>query len=67
MVTKKKFRIVGLKPNKDLSFMNELFEAGNVKPVIDGPYALSAVPEALRYFGEAHHSGKIVITNGAPP
>jgi hypothetical protein len=42
--------------------MNELFEAGKVKPVIDGPYKLSEVPEAIRYFGEGNHRGKIVIT-----
>jgi NADPH:quinone reductase-like Zn-dependent oxidoreductase len=62
MTSKKKIRIVGLKPNKDLAYMNELFEAGKVKPVIDGPYKLSDVPEALRYFGEGHHKGKVVIT-----
>ena len=62
MIYKKKIRIVGLKPNKDLAFMNELFEAGKVKPVIDGPYKLSEVPEAIRYFGEGNHKGKVVIT-----
>ena len=64
MMTKKKIRIVALKLNKDLVYMNDLFEAGRVKPVIDGPYRLSEVPEALRYFGEGNHKGKIVITLG---
>jgi NADPH:quinone reductase-like Zn-dependent oxidoreductase len=59
---KKKIRFVVLRPNKDLAYMNELFEAGKVKPVIDGPYRLSEVPEAFQYFGEGHHKGKIVIT-----
>ena len=62
MISKKKIRIVDLKPNKDLDYMNELFEAGKIKPVIDGPYKLSEVPEAIRYFGEGNHKGKIVIT-----
>jgi NADPH:quinone reductase-like Zn-dependent oxidoreductase len=62
MISKKKIRIVGLKQNKDLAYMNELFEAGKVKPVIDGPYKLSEVPEAIRYFGEGNHKGKVVIT-----
>jgi len=31
-------------------------------PVIDKRYSLSEVPEALRYFGEGHARGKIVIT-----
>jgi NADPH:quinone reductase-like Zn-dependent oxidoreductase len=60
--SKKKIRIVVLKPNKDLAYMNELFEAGKVKPVIDGPFKLSEVPEAMRYFGEGNHKGKVVIT-----
>jgi len=58
----KSIRIVGLKPNKDLAYMNELFEAGKITSVIDGPYKLIEVPEALRYFGEGNHKGKVVIT-----
>ena len=50
------------KPNKDLAFMKELFEAGKVVPVIDRRYPLSEVAEALRYFGEGHAQGKVVIT-----
>ena len=58
----KKIRFVALKQNKDLAYMNELFTAGKVKPVIDSTYTLSEVPEALKYFGEGNHKGKIVIT-----
>ncbi len=64
MFSKKKIRIAALKPNKDLAYMNELFQAGKIKPVIDGPYKLSEVPEAIRYFGEGNHKGKVVITLG---
>jgi len=60
--SKKNIRILGLKPNKDLTYMNELFEAGKLKPVIDGPYKLSEVPKAIQYFGEGKHKGKVVIT-----
>jgi NADPH:quinone reductase-like Zn-dependent oxidoreductase len=59
---KKAIRIVALKPNKDLDYINELFEEGKIKPVIDGPYKLNEVPEAIRYFGEGKHKGKVVIT-----
>lgn len=59
---KKNISILGLKPNKDLAYMNKLFEEGKVKCVIDGPYKLSEVPKALRYFGEGKHKGKVVIT-----
>jgi NADPH:quinone reductase-like Zn-dependent oxidoreductase len=62
MTTKKSIRIAVLKPNKDLAYMKELFEAGKVVPVIDGPYKLSEVPEAFRRFGEGRHKGKVVIT-----
>ena len=64
MIGKKNIRIVGLKQNKDLAFMNELFEAGKVKPVIDGSYKLDEVPKAFRHFGEALHKGKVVINVG---
>jgi NADPH:quinone reductase-like Zn-dependent oxidoreductase len=62
MISKKNIRIVFLKPNKDLAYMNELFEAGKIKPVIDGPYTLDEVPKAFRLFGEGDHKGKVVIT-----
>ena len=53
------------KPNvKDLVFMKELLEAGKVVPVIDKRYMLNEVPEAVRYYGEGHPQGKIVITVG---
>ncbi len=60
-INKKSLHIVSLKPNKDLEFINELFEAGKIKPVLDGPYKLSEVPKVLQYFGEGKHTGKIVI------
>ena len=58
----KHLRIVGLKPNKDLAYMNELFEAGTLRPVLDGPYALADLPEAFRFFGTGDHKGKIIVT-----
>ena len=51
-------------PNKDLAFMNDLIEAGKVKPVIDRRYLLSEAAEAFRYFGEGHARGKVVIAVG---
>ena len=62
MTGSKKMGILGAKRNKDLVFLIELFEAGKVVPVIDGHYTLSEVPEALRYLGEGHAKGKVVIT-----
>jgi NADPH:quinone reductase-like Zn-dependent oxidoreductase len=62
MISKKHIRIVALKTNKDLLYMNELFETGKVKPVIDGPYKLNEFVEAFRLFDTAQHKGKVVIT-----
>ena len=40
----------------------ELCRAGTVKIVIDRRYPLEEVPEALRYLGEGHARGKVVVT-----
>ncbi len=58
----KHVRFVTLKPNKDLAYMNELFEAGKLVPVIDGPYKLADLPEAFRLFSTGDYMGKIIIT-----
>jgi NADPH:quinone reductase-like Zn-dependent oxidoreductase len=42
--------------------LRELLEAGRVRPVVDRRYELSEAPEALRYLGEGHARGKVVIT-----
>lgn len=55
-------RIVSLKPNKDLAYMNELFEAGKLEPVIDRVYQLTDLPDAFRHFGTGDHKGKIIVT-----
>ena len=60
--TSKSLHILALKPNEGLEYINELFEAGKIKPVIDGPHTLSQGAEALQYFGEGKHSGKVVIS-----
>jgi len=46
----------------DVTFLTELIEAGEVRPVIDRRYPLDDVPEALRYQKEGYPLGKIVIT-----
>lgn len=45
----------------DLAQITEFYEAGKLVPVIDRSYPLHEVPEALRYLGEGHAKGKIVI------
>jgi NADPH:quinone reductase-like Zn-dependent oxidoreductase len=46
----------------DLVFIQELFEAGKVKSIIDRQYPLSEAAEALRYLGAGHARGKVVIS-----
>ena len=59
----KKIRILAVQPNlEDMVYITELYEAGKVVPVIDRRYPLSEVAEALRYLGEGHAGGKVVIT-----
>ena len=64
MMGSKKMGLVMWKPNKkeDLDFLEELFEAGKVVPIIDRRYPLSEVAKALRYLEEGHAKGKVVIT-----
>ena len=63
MTKGKKMGSLAMKPNqKDLVFMKELIEAGQVKPVIDRSYPLGETAAALRYYGEGHARGKVVIT-----
>jgi len=47
---------------QDLVFIEGLLEASKVVPVIDRRYPLSETAEALRYLGEGHARGKVVIT-----
>ena len=47
---------------KDMILLKELLEAGKIVPVIDKCYPLSKVAEAMRYFGEEHARGKVIIT-----
>lgn len=54
--------IVGLKANKDLDYINQLFEEGKIKPIVDGSFTLEETPQAIRHFGEAKHGGKVVVS-----
>jgi NADPH:quinone reductase-like Zn-dependent oxidoreductase len=48
--------------SKDLVYITELIESGKVKLVIDKRFSLSETAEALRYLGDGHVKGKVVIT-----
>lgn len=46
----------------DLAVAKELLQSGKIKPVIDRRYPLKDVADALRYIGQGHARGKVVIT-----
>lgn len=46
---------------KDLYFVKDLIEAGKVRSVIDRCYPLEESAEALRYLGQGHARGKVII------
>jgi NADPH:quinone reductase-like Zn-dependent oxidoreductase len=47
--------------SEDLGTLRDLLDAGDVTPVIDRTYPLSAVPEAVQYVERGHTRGKVVI------
>jgi NADPH:quinone reductase-like Zn-dependent oxidoreductase len=50
------------KPNKpDLEVLSRMLESGQVKPVIERTYDVSETGAALRYLGDGHARGKVVI------
>jgi NADPH:quinone reductase-like Zn-dependent oxidoreductase len=59
---RQRIRVFVVRHNReDLGVLKELVEAGKVAPIIDRRYALSDVPDALRYQGDGHARGKIII------
>jgi NADPH:quinone reductase-like Zn-dependent oxidoreductase len=62
LFSKKRVHMVMLKANKDLEYINELYEEGKIKCVIDGPYSFDKIPWAIQRFGDGLHHGKIVIS-----
>lgn len=57
-----KMGLLAIRPLKGLEDIIALCDSGSLRPAIDRCYALHEVPEALRYFGDGHARGKVVVT-----
>ena len=49
----------------DLLVLNELYETGKIKPLIDSSYPLTETAQALRRVETGHPKGKVVIRIGS--
>lgn len=58
----RKISILAHEPNKNLESLKSLYLEGKILPVIDKCFPFEKTPEALRYLGEGHAKGKVVIT-----
>jgi NADPH:quinone reductase-like Zn-dependent oxidoreductase len=54
--------LTALPKQEDLVYLKGLTEAGKLKPVIDKRYPLNETAQALRYLGEGHARGKVILT-----
>lgn len=63
---KVRFATTGLRPaaarRRDLLLLNELLEAGAIRPVIDRCYPLAEMAAAHRYVETGRKRGNVVIT-----
>ena len=57
----KRFAMVALAPNRHLAYLCERFVSGAVTPVLDRVFELEETAEALRYFVESRHRGKVIV------
>jgi NADPH:quinone reductase-like Zn-dependent oxidoreductase len=58
-----RIRIVMLKTNKDLPYINEIFEAGKLQSIIDEHrFTLEETKEAMKFYESSTFHGKVVIT-----
>jgi NADPH:quinone reductase-like Zn-dependent oxidoreductase len=63
LVTRQTLRpFTSVEKHQDLRTLTGWLEAGELTPVIDRTYRLSAAADALRYVGAGHTRGKVVIT-----
>ena len=57
----KQIRLLALKANQGLEALRPMFESGQVRPLIDGPYPFEAIQQALEKYRLSHQVGRVVI------
>lgn len=57
----KHVRVLALLANRGLAEMAGLISTGKIKPVIDGPYKLDDVVDAMQRYADAKQTGRIVL------
>lgn len=60
-VKQRLLRFLSLPKWEDLRHLGELFEAGQLRPVIEHVYALAETPRALAHLEQGHVHGKLVV------
>jgi len=61
-VSQKFVTFMAKRSKEDLTVLRDLMRDGKITPVIDRRYDLDEVQEAIRYLGEGHARGKVLIT-----
>jgi NADPH:quinone reductase-like Zn-dependent oxidoreductase len=61
-VGQKLVALMSVERQQDLLILGEMLESGVITPVIDRSYPLIDAPDAVRYVGEGHVGGKVVVT-----
>jgi NADPH:quinone reductase-like Zn-dependent oxidoreductase len=54
--------LMSVERQDDLRLLGELAESGKFRPAVDRRYSLVEAPDAVRYVGEGHARGKVVVT-----
>ena len=62
LFSNKRVKMVMLKANHDLEYINKLYQDKKLNCVVDGPYGFDKIPWAIQRFGDGMHNGKIVIS-----
>jgi len=60
--TQKVVTFIASPKQENLVALKEFLEAGTVTPVLDRPYSLNQTAAAIRYVGQGHARGKVVVT-----